>query len=270
VTEVPAGDTHDGTLVASSRTVNVDGVVEGDLFVLAEQLAVRGEVRGNVFAIAQNLEMSGRVTGSLHVASEQAHVAGEVRGDLYALSENLTLAKPAVLGRDASLAATTAVVEGTISRNVWAWIDWIEVRGSIGGDLDARGDRVALLDGAHIGGDVDAELPKGQEVETSSGAVVTGELRSAVHRHRGRTRLAQFLKLRFWAFLGVQLSGAFVVGLALHALFPALFRGRLDSSGAFFRSLGIGFLALIVVLAGLGLLVDRAQFVWRAARGSRG
>jgi hypothetical protein len=289
----------------------------------------------------------------VHVASERAHVAGDVQGDLYAFSENLTLAKPAVVGRDASLAVATAVVEGTIGRNVWAWIDWIEVRGSIGGHLDARGDRVALLDGARIGGDVDAELPKGREVETSSGAVVAGELRSAVHRHHGRTRLAQFLKLRFWVFLGIQLTGAFVVGLALHALFPALFRGRLETSGAFFRSLGIGFLALIatpfaiavcavtlvgiplsliglavylaalyiafvvaaalvgsvlvrsrgeatggfglallagllvllvgaslpflghllvliVVLAGLGLLVDRAQFAWRAARGSPG
>jgi cytoskeletal protein CcmA (bactofilin family) len=352
-TEVAAGDVHDGTLVASSRTVNVDGVVEGDLIVLAERLAVRGEVRGNVFAIAQNLEMSGRVTGSVHVASERSHVAGDVQGDLYALSEHLTLAKPAAIGRDASLAVTGAAVEGTVGRNVWAWIDWIEVRGSIGGHLDARGDRVALLDGARIGGDVDAELPKGREIETSPGAAVAGELRSAVHRHPGRAHLARFLKLRFWTFLGIQLTGAFVVGLALHTLFPALFRGRLDTTGAFFRSLGIGFLALIatpfaialcavtlvgiplsliglavylaalyvaflvvaalvgstlvrsrgeatggfslallagllvllvgaslpflghllvllVVLAGLGLLVDRAQFAWRAARGAPG
>ncbi len=353
VTEVPSGDVHDGTLVAASRTVNVDGVVEGDLIVFSERLAVRGEVRGNVFALTQNLELSGRVTGSVHVVSERSHVAGDVQSDLYVFSEHFTLAKSAGIGRDASLAVASAVVEGMIGRNLWAWIDRIEVRGSIGGNVDARGDRVALMDGARIDGDVDAKLPKGREVETSPGAVVAGELRSAVRQRHARARFAQFLKLRFWAFLGIQLTGAFVVGLALHALFPAVFRGRLETSGSLFRLLGIGFLALIatpfaiivcavtlvgiplsliglavylaalyiafvvvaalvgsalvrprgdatggfglallagllvllvgaslpflgpllvllVVLAGLGLLVDRAQFAWRAARGSPG
>jgi cytoskeletal protein CcmA (bactofilin family)/predicted anti-sigma-YlaC factor YlaD len=240
-----AGETHEGTLVASGHSVNVDGVVTGDLFVLAQRLTIRGEVRGNLVALARNLELPGRVTGSVHVAASRANVSGTVAGNLYALAEDLALASRGRIERDAAFAGESAVFEGAVGRDLFVAGDWLEVRGSVGRDLRAWGEHLTLLDGAQVGGDVDARLPSGTEVDVTSGARIQGEIRTREPEHHGPRGFARFLEGRFFLWLALHIAAGFAVGMLLHAVLPGIFAGRLETGRAFFRSLGVGFLVVV-------------------------
>ncbi len=255
---LPAGETHDGTLVATGGNVNIDGVVAGDLIVFSKRLTVRGEVRGNVIAVARNIELPGTVTGSVHLGGVRMNVSGEVHDNLYAAGEYFTLGGSASVGRDAALLGQNGVFEGSVARDLLVAADTVELRGSVGRNLGAWVEQLALLDGARVEGDIDATLPPETEIEIASGARVGGETRTRVrelHHERGFSR---FLETRLYVWLVLQIAAGFVVGMLLHVFVPAVFGGRLETTGAFFRSMGVGFLAVVaapIALVLIGLTV---------------
>ncbi|MGI9590630.1 MAG: zf-HC2 domain-containing protein [Myxococcota bacterium] len=248
---LPAGETHDGTLVISADTANVDGNVAGDLLALSNRLTIRGEVDGNVVVVARQLEIPGRVRGSVYSGSARAHVADTVDGNFYTFSEAFTLAAGAKVERDTAALIESAVLEGTVGRDLFLGGDDGELRGTVGRNVMAWLERLALLDGARVGGDVDATIPEGEEVEISSGARIAGELvTGAPSDHRGRG-LARYTEPGFYVWLAVNLAGAFAVGMLLRLLLPAIFEVRVETPGAFLRTLGVGFIVLVAMPAAL-------------------
>ena len=242
---VAAGETHEGTLVASTRTVSIDGIVDGDLLVLAERLAIRGEVRGNVIAIAEDLEIPGLVLGSVHVASERAHVSGRIGGSLYAVGDQLVLGSAGRIERDLLLGASDAIVEGSVERDVAALAGSIELRGRVGRDVNARAERLAILDGARIGGGIRARLPAGREIQRAPAAEVAGPVDLSFDEgHRG-PGFSRFLEPRFYLWMALHVTAAFLLGIALRAVAPGIFEQRIETAGAFFRVLGIGLAAAL-------------------------
>lgn len=241
-----SGETHDGTLIVSGGTVNIDGVVTGDLLVLAERLTVRGEVQGNVFVFAETLNLSGTVDGSVHVGSDRAEISGAIDGDLYAGAENFELARGARIARDALVWVADGVLEGSVGRDLYAAGSRMEVRGRIGRDLHAYRVRLSLRDGSEVGGDVEARVRPGGSIDVAPGAHVAGETRTEELPHHGHGLMGRYREPAFYVLLLLQLAAAFVSGMLLHTLVPGLFQGRLETTGAFFRSLGLGFLGLVV------------------------
>lgn len=246
--ELPAGEVHEGTLVAHGESVTIAGVVEGDLLAFTRRLVVRGEVRGSLIAVARDAEISGVVTGTAVVAGRSIRVAGRVGGNLYGYGgERLDVEPTARLERDAAAAGEDVRVEGTIARDLYAGGDGVAVSGSVGRNLHAWAESLRLLDGARIAGDVDAMLPRGESAEVASGAFVGGQTQSResemVH---GRGGLGRLTDPRTWAWIALHVGAGFCVGLVLHLLLPGLFDARLETAGAFFRSLGLGFAALVL------------------------
>jgi cytoskeletal protein CcmA (bactofilin family) len=252
---VAAGETVDETMIVNADTVRVDGVVDGDLVVvLAERLVVHGEVRGNVFSSARTIEMEGKVTGNFHAVGETIRLDGQVGGNMYSVSELLTIADTARVGRDSTHVAAGASVEGAVGRDLFVLGDWVEVRGSVARNVDARENRVTLLDGARIGGDLDAMFWHEKEVEMAPGAVVSGEVRSRVHEHLRRSLFTRYAHVHFYVWLVIRLGAAFALGMVLYALVPRLFAARLATGAAFGRALGVGFLVLFATPIALFLI----------------
>lgn len=254
---LPEGEIHDGTLFAYGDNVTVDGIVEGDLLVFTRRLVVRGQVRGNVIALARDAEFTGEVTGALHVGSRATRVAGTVGENLYAYGgESFELEPGARVGRDMVAGGEEVLVEGSVGRDLFVGGERIELRGPVTRNVHAWAESLALLAGARIGGDVTAVLPRGREVEVAAGARVAGETSSRPPKPHGRRGFAQYGDPMFYAFMALHVAAAFLVGMALYGLLPGLFGGHLETAGAFFRSLGLGFAGVLlapIALAGIGL-----------------
>lgn len=252
--ELAAGETHDGTLFISAEDADIDGVVEGDLVVFAHTLTVRGEVRGNVLAISRTYEQPGKVDGTVHVGAGRTHIGGEVTANLYAFSEDLTLADSARIGRDAAVAVDRGVIEGSIGRDLYAGGDQIELRGQVERHLRAHALRVALLDDAHVKGDLTTMLPEGKEVELSSGARVDGEASTNVRDDESQPRFGGWADARHWGLLVLHIAAGFLVAMLLHWLMPGFFASRVANAADFFRSLGVGFVVVVAAPCALILL----------------
>jgi cytoskeletal protein CcmA (bactofilin family) len=227
--------------------VQVDGVVEGDLIVAAERLTLRGVVRGDLYVFVRELDLSGSVEGSLHGAVEQLRLTGSLTGGVLAACERFDLADSGRVERDVRLFAEGASLEGSVGRDVLFVGDWLEVRGAVARDVEVlAGERAAILAGARIGRDVTARLPEGEAVLVAEGAQVTGEVGTTHHEHGpGGGRLRRYGHAGFYLFAVLHFAASFLFGLVLFLLLPALFRERLEGTGDLFRSIGLGFLALV-------------------------
>ena len=253
-----AGEIHDGTLIVSGGTADIDGEVAGDLLVLSERLVIRGVVKGNVYALVQTLEAPGVIEGSLHVGSERADVAGSVGGNLYAGAEQFTLGRGGKVERDLAIWVEDGVLEGEIGRDVYAGGRNLEIRGEIARNLRAWWTRVALVGAASVGGDFTSAHAPGREPQIAATARVAGEVESEVQLSPMRVGFDQYLQLHFWLWTAIRIAGAFAVGMLLHWLLPALFSGRVESAGAFFRVLGMGLVTLVaapIILVLIGITI---------------
>lgn len=251
---IEAGETLRGTLVVSADTTRIDGVVEGNVLALTERLAIHGVVKGSVFSFAREVEISGRVDGNVLSGSDHVRVTGEVGQSLAAGCERFSLDAGARIEGDLAAFADSFVLEGRVGRDVLGFLDRAELRGTVVRDVVLAADRVAVVRGAEIGGDLRARVEDLAHVEIDPAAVIAGETETELVEHRHPSPLARYAAGGFYLWLVVRLAAAFAVGLALHAVFPRLFGGALGSGEAFFGALGRGFAVVLLAPLLLALL----------------
>ncbi len=244
---IAAGESFGQTLAVGAEEVRIEGTVDGDLAVMAERVRVSGTVTGNVLVIADDVDVVGSIGGSLIVAGEVVRIEGEVGGPLYGFGEDITVADSARIARDVGVFGDFLQVEGEVGRDVLFGGERVEVRGKVGRNLLVRGKEAALLDGASIAGDFDAQLRPGNEAEVSAGATIGGERIDGVldwdHEEHG----SRWTRGHFYMGNLVMMVSAFIVGMLLHLVRPGLFVGGVPTTADFFRELGFGFVTLVCV-----------------------
>ncbi len=249
---IAAGEVVEQTLVVSADSMTIDGTLRGNLIVLAERFVLNGQIDGDVFAAARSVELAGTVNGSVHVFAERIHVSGEITGNIYTVAENYVLEASGRVGRDGAHGGGGVTLTGEVSRDAFAISEWLDVRGRIGRDLDARAERITVGDGARLGGDLSARLFTDEEsLEVSPGAVIAGETTRERVEIEQRGRLDHFSDTHFYLFTALGLGAAFLVGMLAYRIAPRLFSRRLDTGSDFFRALGTGGISMVAIPLGL-------------------
>ncbi|MCG8590515.1 MAG: hypothetical protein MJE66_14590 [Proteobacteria bacterium] len=249
------GEVLDDTLLVSGETLQIDGIIEGDLIALARHIAIRGEVRGNVFVVGRDLEMSGRVGGSLHTFAERVRITGAVDGSVYSVAERYTLGESGEVERDAAHFGEGSTVEGRVGRDLVAVGEWLQVRGKVGRRIDARIERIALEDEARVGGDLNITFLENEEdFQLAPGAEVAGETTTEIFHKEHPGPFERYADTHFYLWVALQLAAAFLVGCMIYWTVPGVFSMELETGAAFVRALGLGFVALVATPIAMVLL----------------
>lgn len=238
---------EEGLVARGGDRVDIDGVVDGDLIAASERVTIRGEVTGSIYVFCRDLEITGKVGGAVHAISESTRVEGEIGRSVYATGEDFTLSRTARVESDVNLFAEDVVVEGSVGRDVYVAAERLDVGGEVGRHVHGRWlDEFSLRNAAHVRGDVEVRLPPGREVARSPGATVDGTVRAEERPIRHEGYLSHYTSWRFYAFHLLWFASAFLFGLLAYAIGPRIFRGTIDTSGDLLRTLGTGFVVLVV------------------------
>jgi hypothetical protein len=237
---IARGETHAGTLVVSCESLEIDGIVVGDVIAFCERITVRGEIEGALIVMTRELDLRGRVADGLIAIAAQAGLEGSVGASAYVGGERVVLRPGGRVTRDAWLGGERVRVEGEVGRDLNSIGERLEVEGDVGRDVEARGERVAVLPGARIGGDLRAHLPEREGLEVAEGAVIAGVSDVQVLDRHGHTIWSRYRDGRFYTWLAVGFVASFLIGLILHAIAPSWFAGRIETGRDFFGSLGLG------------------------------
>jgi hypothetical protein len=250
---VARGETYLGTLVVSCESLEIDGLVAGDVLAFCERVVIRGEVEGTVVSLGRELEVGGRVGGGLIGVGEQVTIDGTVGASAYLGGERVQVGPSGRVARDAFLAGERVRVEGEVARDLSSFAERVELAGEVGRDVLSRAEGVALGAGARIGGDLHAYLPEREGLELSPGAVIAGATDVQLQDRHGHTHWSRYREGRFYTWTAVSFVASFLIGLILHGLAPSWFAGRIETGRDFVTSLGLGF--AFAVLCPLALLL---------------
>jgi hypothetical protein len=128
---------NDDLYVAAS-TVTIDGTVKGDVVAFASQIIVNGTIEGDLLAAGQGVLLNGRIGDDMR-AGGQAIMLGpsaQVGGDLAIGALSLENQSGSRVSGDLLVGAYQALLAGQIGQDVKGGMDRMELRGSVGGNVD--------------------------------------------------------------------------------------------------------------------------------------
>lgn len=151
---VPQSEVIKENLYFSGDYFENNGIVDGSLFVSAEDVLINGEVDGNMFIISSNeIVINGHIKGDIFIASSQkVIIAGRIDGSVFTIGNEVNLESRAEVNRDLYLAGDSINIYGAVNRdaNVF-YADSLLVKGKILGDLNYTARTTNIIGGSVLG-----------------------------------------------------------------------------------------------------------------------
>ena len=141
-------------LHTAGRIVHIQQEVTGDVAAAGAEVTIDAPVDGYVMSAGRAVTIDGRVGNDVWAAGETVNVDNAVGNNAMLAGRDISLGRNAVIGHDARLAGNTVTAEGRVERNLKIGAETARIGGNIGGTVNARADRVSVLPGAVIRGDL--------------------------------------------------------------------------------------------------------------------
>ncbi len=255
VVAIPTDEMIDDDLIVFAQTVTIDGTVDGDVYAFARDVAINGNVSGSVFSGGATVDIDARSAKTIWAAGGSIEVSGAVENNVILFGGTLAIGKDAQIGKDVRAYGGNFDLEGTINGNLKGGVGNFSMAGK-SGDITIRSDKVHIKSGAEIRGDLTVRGEKEPNIEEA--ATITGETKiEKVEKGDERAFIALAPVIAFFvSFMRiVMFVAAIIVGIVIIALSRRYVRRIMDTLITKpWKSLGIGFLGLIVIPVAIAIL----------------
>jgi cytoskeletal protein CcmA (bactofilin family) len=260
--EIAKDETVKGDLYFTGQQLSVDGTIDGDLYVWAQEATIRGHVTGDVFIFVQTARIDGQVDGSVRGFCNNVTVSGTVDRSLMAWAQVIHVDNRGSVGRSVTSFSQTLSIDGKVARDLFVRNQSTRIAGTIGGNVDEKGETLTVEESARVDGTFRFEGEKEPIVSKSA------KLASPVQYTHHVKKRSEFSKhSALWAGL---LAAAFVLfGLVLFRVMPQFSLDAARAAESYGASIGLGVLvmfavpiaALIACVTFVGLFVGLSTFV---------
>lgn len=223
--------------------------VSDDLYVIAGDITIRGDVEGTLYLLGSNIDVSGSVGGDLYAMGGDVIVEGGVSGEVYVLGGDVELS--GVFDKVLHAAGGKLELSGTFNDEVNCGGGVVRLSGSFANDANIQAGTFKLLSGTVIKGDLNYAA---KDFDRAEDVVING----TVNKMPKAEWEAQGPGWGVIAFFGLAgLIGYFIVGIVLSGFFPNFTKGAVNRTfSQFAQNLGWGLLVfLLTPLAVLVLLI---------------
>jgi hypothetical protein len=207
---VPMARTIADDLLMAGNNALMQGTVKGDLIAVGANVTVVGPVADDVTAAGSSVSVSAPVGDDLRAAGASVTISAPVRDNALLAGRTILLHPSGVVGRDAKIAGRSVQVQGKVGRNLSLAAADATLSAEVGGTVRARVERLKLLPGAMVRGDLVVYGPRPPEI--SPQARVLGRVDHQVGRAAASPSPGRGSWLMGWLFHFLWL---FIVGAAL-------------------------------------------------------
>lgn len=199
----------DDDILTAGGTVHLQHEIAGDVAAAGTEVTIDGPVHGYVMSAGRSVTVDGRVGNDVWAAGETVTVDSMVGNNAMVAGRVVNLGRNAVIGHDARLAGNTVSAEGRIDRDLTIGARTARIGAEVGGAVRARADRVTVLPGAVIRGDLVVRASEPPEIAPD--AQVLGQVRfEDVNEARWLAWPGQWLLI----FLGLLILGVTATAFA--------------------------------------------------------
>jgi len=250
---VGKSETIDSMLVAAGNSVNVAGIVNGDVYCAGQDITISGTVNGDVICVGFNVFVSGKINGDIRLAGQTVTVSGYVRGNASLASESLFLQNGGVITGDILGGAESANLDGSVGRDLAFASSSLLVNGEVGRDIKGNVESLTIGSSGLVKGNVDYSSFNDPVVLSG------GEIKGSVTIYEPDERQSSFNQpSASMAFMGFVFFSAsmLVVGVALAFLTPRVLDNAAQKSRKSpWSVIAAGLISLIVVPIGIIMLL---------------
>lgn len=215
---IPSGATLDDDVIATGNQISIIGNVNGSIYAAGGSLSISGDITGALTAAGNTVAISGK-KNVVTVAGRSIQLSSLAARNIAAAGNDITLDSRSKIERDAYLAANSITTHGAVGRDLWVNGGSVSIGSNVTGNLHATGQRISLLPGAVVKGNVIYSSPNAIRIADS--AKVTGKVIRQPYsvKRAGPNPFAAWL-LRFIAM--------WIFGAVLISLFPGWTKAASD------------------------------------------
>ena len=195
----------DVIMSGSSVYVMPNDSVPGDAILTGRSIEFRSSIGGDYLGAGGVQTIGGRIHGSVRATGGDIHVSGAIDRNTTIAAGNVTLDSTADIGRNAYLVGGNVAVNGAVRGSLLASAGTVVLNGTVGRDVEVRGDALRIGPHAVITGNLRYRVPAGK-VRIDSAARISGTV-TALPVSRGWS-------LTHWLWtLGFLVAGGLAVAL---------------------------------------------------------
>jgi cytoskeletal protein CcmA (bactofilin family) len=230
----------EGDLITAGRNITVNTQIDGDLTVAGSKITVAQSVEGYVIAAGSSVRIDGEVSNDLYAAAEKIIVNSSIEDNAFVAGRSILLQPGARIGNDARIAGEEVQILSPIEGNLKVGAGTVRIASEIGGTIEAHTEKLQLLPGAKIHGNVIVHGSNAPEI--SKDAQILGRVENQFQKTNGWSWWACLMWFLF------SFSSIFILGSVLLMFSrPWLERTGQKIVNKPLSTLIIGFITLIAV-----------------------
>ncbi len=179
------------------KSVNISGVIEGDLYAVGQSITINGTVMGDVVAIGGSVQIHGNVEDDVRVVSGSVELAEAVKGDVIVIGGFATVLSTATIDEDLYFYGGQLDVDGEVVGMLHVQAESLVINSSVGSVDATLSGAIQLGESAHIGKDILYESSR--EISRSPNAVVEGKITQREAAADPQRDMGAFLYVAFMA-----------------------------------------------------------------------
>ena len=148
---------------ASSNSVVIEDIIEGNAFIYSNNVTIKGEIRGDVFIAGRSvtIDKSAVITGNLFVYGIDVTISGVV-DNVYGFITNFTIEDSGRVNRDINAIVKVLTLKGYIARNANLSVSSMvlpdDVQNVIGGNLNYSSSQDLNVPSSAVKGEINVSI----------------------------------------------------------------------------------------------------------------
>jgi cytoskeletal protein CcmA (bactofilin family) len=165
----------DDVIVSGGAALLPGDSVSGDAIIVGREVEVNTGIGGDYLGAAGRQHIGGRIHGSVRAAGGEIHLAGTVDRNTTIAGGSVTVDSTAAITRNAYLVGGNVWVNGAVGGFLLASAGNVTLNGTVGRDVEVRGDELHVGPHAVITGNLRYRVPAGK-VHIDPGARISGKV----------------------------------------------------------------------------------------------
>lgn len=144
----------DDDVYAAGKFVDIQADVKGDVVAAGQEVNIDKSVEGDVIVAGETVDIRASVTDDVRAAGRLITLSGMVGDHMVAAGERIRILSGATISDWAWFAGQRIDVAGNVGSELKAIGETITVSGKVTGDAELIADKIEILPGAYIGGNL--------------------------------------------------------------------------------------------------------------------
>ena len=150
--QLKVGEIVSENVALSSRVIEIEGLVEGDVYCVGQHIRVSGHITGDLICAGQSIVVDGVVDGSVRTASQELDFGGMAGRNVTSVSQSMNFGRESEVAGEVAVAGQSVALKGQVDQKVLAAAEETSIEGNLLSDVYLFSDSIRVSGDGRVAG----------------------------------------------------------------------------------------------------------------------